>query len=144
MLQAGINDEFIEESARTFGERSRNISKLPPHIWPQIHDWWPYHHCYVRQCSLSYTLLLELSRGLASHILSIVCTAIHNCSSLSSFSSQHLGSMWKEIMWLIWLQLQLFIDTNIHSYNIVQYSKYHLNVPCKCVPPLLVSSFSIL
>ena len=29
-------------------------------------------------------------------------------------------------MWLIWLQLQLFIDTDIYCYNIIQYSKYYL------------------
>ena len=39
---------------------------------------------YVRQHSLSYALLLELSKGSASRILFIVCTAIHNCSSSRS------------------------------------------------------------
>ena len=38
--------------------------------------------CYVRQCHFICALLLELSRGLASCIVSfIVCTVIHNCSS---------------------------------------------------------------
>ena len=50
--------------------------------------------CYVRECRFNYDLLLELSRGSASHILLfIVCTVIHNCSSLGSFSLQHLGSI---------------------------------------------------
>ena len=50
--------------------------------------------CYVKQCHLICDLLLELSRASASHILLfIVCTAIHKCSSLGSFSSQHLGRM---------------------------------------------------
>ena len=41
--------------------------------------------CYVRQCCFVCALLLELSRGLVSHILLfIVCTVIHNCSSLGS------------------------------------------------------------
>ena len=59
--------------------------------------------CYVRRYSLSYVLLPKLSRGPASHILSSVCTAVHNCSSLGSFSSQQLGGMLREITWLIWL-----------------------------------------
>ena len=51
--------------------------------------------CYVRQCSLGCAILLELSRGLASCILLfIVCTIMHNCSSLGSFSLQHLGSIY--------------------------------------------------
>ena len=68
--------------------------------WPNWHLVWPCwvqaHCCYVRQCCLIGALLLDLSRGLASHILLlffIVCTAIHNCSFLSSFSSQHLGGI---------------------------------------------------
>ena len=40
--------------------------------------------CYVRQCSLCYALILKLSRGPASCILFIMCTAIHNCSSSGS------------------------------------------------------------
>ena len=48
-------------------------------------------NCYVGRCCLSCALLLDLSRGSASCILLfIVCTVIHNCLSLGSFSSQHL------------------------------------------------------
>ena len=50
--------------------------------------------CYVRQCLLSCDLFIKLSRESMSCILFIVvCTAIHNCSSLGSISSQHLGSI---------------------------------------------------
>ena len=74
---------------------------------------------YVRQCSLYYISILELSGGLTLCILFIVCSAIHNCLPLGSFPSQHLGSMWQQLMWLTWLYLQIFIDTSIHSYNIM-------------------------
>ena len=51
-------------------------------------------YCYVRQCWSICTILLGLSRGLASHtLLFIGRTAIHNCLSLGSLVFAHLGSM---------------------------------------------------
>ena len=55
--------------------------------------------CNLRQCFLDCALLLELSRGSASCILLfIMSTVIHNCLSLGSFSSQHLGGILRENM----------------------------------------------
>ena len=70
--------------------------------------------CYVRQCTLCYALTLELCRGSASHILFIACTVIHNCSSSGSLVFATLRQYLKLIMWLIWLQLETFINTSIH------------------------------
>ena len=56
-------------------------------------------YCYVRQCSLSCAILLELSGGSASCILLfIMCTVIHNCSSSGSFSTQYLDSILRDNM----------------------------------------------
>ena len=43
-----------------------------------------FNYYYVKQCSLSYAYILELSRELVSHILFIVCTVIHICLSSGS------------------------------------------------------------
>ena len=53
--------------------------------------------CFVRQCQSIFAILLELFRGLVSHVLLFIgCTVIHNCSSSGSLVFAHLGGM-KEI-----------------------------------------------
>ena len=77
---------------------------IPDNVFPGVVNVQKRLHCmdinslcnrqFVRQWLLSCDLLLELSRGSASCVLLfIVCTAIHNCSSLGSFSLPHLGSI---------------------------------------------------
>ena len=54
---------------------------------------------YVRQCLLSCAILPEFSRRLAlCALLFIMCSAIHHCLSLGSFSLQYLGSILRENM----------------------------------------------
>ena len=103
--------------------------------------------CYVRQCWLICTTLLELSRGTASNILLLILGALWYTMLIFGLPSHCSLRQYEGIMWLI--------DTiiNIYYFSIFQ---YHNNITTKInninvqltviaslrVPPLLTYDLS--
>ena len=88
-------DTFLTEaylhSANTC--QGAHLDLVPVGKKPELHDC-----CYVRQCSLFYAFVNQLSRGWMLHVLFIMHSAILNCLSLGSFSSQPLVEYKKDNM----------------------------------------------
>ena len=96
---------------------------------------------YVRQCWLICTILLELSRGMASLILLFILGALQYTMLIFGFPGLHILKWYKGIIWLIDIIIYLYYfsisqyhnnnTTNINNINV------HLTVIVFLrVPPL--------
>ena len=101
--------------------------------------------CYVQQCWLISTLLLEVSRGIVSYIILFILGALQYTTLIFGFPSLCMLRQNRNGVTKIYNYKPLLLLLHFSTFTIPLYINAHLTVKASLwVPPLLTSNLSSL